>query len=408
MDSNRAYVNEQPKILSMAPIIYKNKTMIPLRFVGESFGESVDYNPDNRSINITMPKFTAGFLTREQAGISNIKNIEKVELLGNRRLMLSDNPETLNSNTIKEDNSTLWNDVVKENRGPVDHRVVGWHTNKFDKEVTIGITIENLSTTNTIEVRNLEGIHRTSLNSWGDYDIGLPISEAVLNNQLRNMNLSHNQVGSGETLLLGSFKLKPNELIGFLNDFTVVKTSGTGELNYIIRTVVSKDNSDLTTIKSNPIPIDQINLHSRGVWRGSELVAVLPTYNVQQASEVSYNISNGVTDNLLNANNSLVDNALSISNKGHYGVVYKVKIPYINKSNEEKTVRVRIGSRGGIYSGTVKTKDGVFNIASLKPNKDVVNVIDYITVENEGFIELDIMHAGGAYLPISINITTLK
>ena len=61
-----------------------------------------------------------------------------------------------------------------------------------------------------------------------------------------------------------------------------------------------------------------------------------------------------------------------------------------------------------LYSGTVKTKDGVFNIASLEPNKDVVNVIDYITVENEGFIELDIMHAGGAYLPISINITTLK
>ena len=89
-------------------------------------------------------------------------------------------------------------------------------------------------------------------------------------------------------------------------------------------------------------------MHPRGVWRSSELVAVLPTYNVQQDGEVSYNISNGVTDNLLNANNSLVDNALSISNKGHYGVVYKVKIPYINKSNEEKTVRVRIASRGGI------------------------------------------------------------
>ena len=141
--------------------------------------------------------------------------------------------------------------LLKKIDGSVDHRVVGWHTNEFDKEVTIGITVENLSNTNTIEVRNLEGIHRTSLNSWADYDIGLPISEAVLNNQLRNMNLSNNQVGSGETLLLGSFKLKSNELIGFLNDFTVVNTSGTGELNYIIRTVVSKDNSDLTTIKSN-------------------------------------------------------------------------------------------------------------------------------------------------------------
>ena len=116
VDSNRAFINDQPKILSMAPIIYKNKTMIPLRFVGELFGGIVDYNPDNQNINITMPKFTADFLTKEQANISNIKNIEKVELLGNRRLMVSDNPETLNSNTIKEDNSTLWNDVVKENR----------------------------------------------------------------------------------------------------------------------------------------------------------------------------------------------------------------------------------------------------------------------------------------------------
>ncbi|WP_194287241.1 copper amine oxidase N-terminal domain-containing protein [Gracilibacillus oryzae] len=408
INSHKIMINEQPRQISVPPVIYNGKTMIPLRLVGEAFGGTVEYDPESKIITITMSDLTADFLTKEQDNISNIRNVKEVRMSGDRRLMLSDNPETLNSKTIKQENATLWNDIVKENGESVDHRVVGWHMNKLHKEITVGITIENLSKTNTIEVRKLEGIHKISSNSWYDYDIGLPISESVLNNQLQPVNLSTNKAESGETIMLGSFEIKPNEMIGFLQDFSVTKTSGTGELNYVIRTVVSQNNSDLTQIKSTPVPADRTNMHPRGVWRSSELIAVLPTYHVQQDGELSYNISNGITDNIFNEENSLTENASSISNKGHYGAVYKVKLPYINHTDKEKTVRVRIASRGGSYSGTVKTKDGVFNISALDPNTEVVNVIDYTVEKKEGSIELDIMHSGGSYLPSSINIAAIK
>lgn len=406
LDSDQSYINGQPKKLLTPPINYKNKIMIPLRFVGEAFGGSIDYNTHTNDINITMSNLLSEFLTKEQAVISNIQTVENVEMFGNRRLMISDNPETLNYRTIQGEHGTLWNDIVEEDSMSEDHRLIGWHLNQFDQEVTVGITIENVSPTNTIQIKDIREIVKISRNSWYDYNIGIPISEAVLNNQLFDKYLWNSQLGYGESVQLENIKLKPNEMIGFLNDFTVKKVSGTGKLNYIVRTVFSKDDSDLKQIKSEPVPLDQMNSHPRGVWRSSELMVTLPTYHVTQDDEVSYNLSNGQTDNLLNAENSLVENALS--NRGHYGVIYKVKIPYVNDSKENKTIRVRIGSRGGTYSGTVKTKEGVFNIPNLQPMKDVANVIDYRPTDNEGFIELDIMHAGGSYLPIAVNIITLE
>lgn len=405
IDSTEAQFNGETRTLLVPPILYKSKTMIPLRFVGEAFDGKVHYDPNSKNINITMPKYANGFLTKDQVSISNIKNIENVKMSGNRRLLVSDNPEVLSSHTINGENVTLASDIVKVNRRTKEHRVFGWHINSFDEEVTVGITIENISHKTSFEVKKLEGINKISSTSYYDLDIGLPISEALLEGHLTSLDTDNKLIKPGEILHLDSFKLKANEMIGFINQFTVTKKTRSGELNYIIRTVVSRDGSDLTTIKSSPIVVDELNLHPRGVWPSSELIATLPSYNVNESEEISYNISNGITDNIFSSANSLV--TPSIENKGHFGVVYKVRIPYINKSNDKKTIRVRIGSRGGRYSGTVKTAEGIFNIPTLEPMKDVANVIDYKTTNNEGFIELDIVHAGGSSLPIAINITTL-
>ncbi|WP_186278802.1 stalk domain-containing protein [Lysinibacillus sp. BW-2-10] len=407
VDSTSALTNEQQITLTAPPILYKGKTMIPLRYVGEAFDGKVHYDPTNKKINITMPKVVIDFLEKEQINISNIKNIDNVKMSGNRRLMVSDNPEVLDSNTINEDNATLAADIFEEKRNGQDHRVFGWHINKLAENIQVGITIENLSPTNTIQIRNLQGIHKISSNSFYAYEIGLPISSALLHNRLFGTNTPSKQIKPGESIQLESITLKPNEIIGLVNDFTVAKITGAGEMNYIIRTVISKDNSDLAAIKTPPVPTDPHNFHSRGVWSSSELSATFPTYKINEDGEVSYSISNGITDNLLNAETSLMKNATSVANKGHFGVVYKVKVPYINESAEEKTVRVRIASRGGIYSGSLKIKDDVINIPSLKPMKDVANLVDYKITDNKGFIEFDIVHAGGSSLPIAINIITL-
>lgn len=401
--SNRAWINNKEIDLQEAPIVYEGKTIIPLRFVGEAFNGKVYYDNDVNEIYIIMPEITSDFLEKEQSLISNIQDASNIQIVGNRRLMLSDNPETLDLNTIKENNATLWNDVISENKESIEHRVFGWHTNQFDSDITVGITIENLSETNTIELMELKGVHKISARNYR-YEVGLPVAKAVLNDQLSEKFIN----SDSQDIVLDSFTLKPRDMLGFLNDFTVIKSSGTGELNYIIRTVVTLDNSILTDIKSIPVPLDFIRRHPRGVWSGSEIMTTFPVYDVGEGSEKSYNISNGLTDNLFNESTSLVKNAESLANRGHFGAVYTVKIPYVNKTNEDKKIRIRVGSRGGVYTGVVKTENGVLNIPTLNPMIDVVNVLERKVTDEKGFIELKFMHAGGSDLPIAISIDILE
>lgn len=412
IDSNVAYVDGQSIPLTTPSLIYQSKTMIPLRFVGEAFGGTVDFNSSTKSINITMPKFITEFLPTESAILTNIINVEGAKMTGNRRLMVSDNPEVLNEVTIKSSNVTLWNDIVVENVKSKDHRVFAWHINELPDDVVLGITIENRSKVNILEIKNAKGIHKKSQNTWYEHDIGLPIAESLLSNRLQNLTLFTNKVLPGETIQLGHYQMSVNEALGLLNEFTVIQTSdNNGPMNYVIRTVISDVKGyDITKIKDNPVPLDLNNVHSRGIWPSSDLSVTLPLYQVGGVNNVVYNISNGRTDDLFSVDRSLVLPQSSISNKGHFGVIYKVKIPYVNTTKEEKKIQVRIGSRGGQYSGAVKTKTGVYNIPTIEAMKDVAIVLN----ENvkpckcSGFIELNIVHSGGASLPIAINVLTIE
>ena len=283
------------------------------------------------------------------------------------------------------------------------------HINKMPKNVVLGITIENRSKTNKLTIKNAKGIHKYSQNTWYEHDIGLPLAESLLSNRLQTIPLTKNTVLPGETVQLGYYLMNTNDALGLINDFTIAK-SGVGSMNYVIRTVVSEVDYDIKTIKNKPVPADKQNAHPRGVWASSDLTVTLPEYQIGQ--EVTYNISNGKTDDLLSANNSLVDPLNSISNKGHFGVVYKVMIPYVNTTDETKNIQVRIGSRGGDYSGSVKTKNGVYNVPTIQSMKDVAIVVnEQITPccgeNSSGVIKLDIVHAGGASLPIAINVITV-
>lgn len=411
IDSNVAYIDGESVQLAAPAIIYQRKTMIPLRFVGEAFGGTVTHHETTKNIMITIPKFNAEFLPVKEATILNVKNVEGTEMKGNRRLMVSDHPEILSNNTVGEPHATLWHDIVVDNTASRDHRVFAWHINHFSENIVLGITIENRSKTNVLQLENAKGIYKKSQNTWYEHDIGLPLAESLLSNRIQNIPLLKDTILPGETVGLGWYEMNPNDALGLLNDFTVTKSSGTGRMDYVIRTVVSSvHGDDLTKIKKNPVPIDEQNMHSRGVWPSSDLTVTLPQYEIGVENEIAYNISNGHTDDLLKGSESLVNPNSSISNKGHYGVVYKVSIPYINKSNEEKTIHVRIGSRGGDYSGAVKTKYGVYNIPNIRAMKDVVVVLEekIEPCQCTGYMELDIVHAGGANLPIAINVITVE
>lgn len=53
--SQTAYVNGKAKTLDSAPIIISSRTMVPLRFIGETFGCTVQWNASTREVNIQTP-----------------------------------------------------------------------------------------------------------------------------------------------------------------------------------------------------------------------------------------------------------------------------------------------------------------------------------------------------------------
>lgn len=392
------------------PIFEYNGTLLmPINIIPKVFGGYSHYDSETKEIYIyiNQAKFKHDFLKKEEVTFVKPTNVVSARFVGNRRIMISDNPENLNERTLPEDNVTLWHDDVSSGDAAVNHRVFGWHINELDQTVTVGVTIENLSSTNEIEVVDFKGTNRKTANGWVNYDVGLPLVENVLSGKVMSVNMDSPVVKAGQSALMKSFEVAKGNTLGFQYDFTVKKKSGTGELKYKIRTVLSKNGSDLATIKSEPVEIDQTAKHPRGVWSSSQLATELLPYEVG-SEETAYQISNGATDNLMSQENGLGNKEQMIKNPGHFGASYLVKIPIVNKTGGSKTVRVSVGARGGIYNGAVKVDGKVYLIPTLKPMTEIANIIDYVAEKESGLVELEIMHAGGSALPLAIDIVTLE
>jgi hypothetical protein len=126
------------------------------------------------------------------------------------------------------------------------------------------------------------------------------LAKAGLGGTLDTITPVDNRFGQGVGLV-ESYDLPNGYLVGFLYEFTVARYSGTGNLNYYVRTVASKNTSDnLRTITSSPVA--KYGPHPRGSWSQADITGTTPTYTVGQTSSTS--ISNGSTDNLLSASSS--------------------------------------------------------------------------------------------------------
>lgn len=408
-DKNYVIVDGEQIQIANPIFDYKGTLVMPINMIPKVFGGYSHYDADTKEIYIyiNQAKFKHEFLKKEEITFKKPTNVEKANFVGTRRIMISDNPENLNDRTLPEDNVTLWHDEVQSGATVVDHRVFGWHISELDKTATVGITIENLSSTNEIEVIDFKGTNRKTANGWVNWDVGLPLVENVLSGKVMNVQMDSPVVKAGQAALMKSFDIPKGNTLGFQYDFTVRKKSGTGELKYKIRTVLSKDGSDLKTIKSEPVELDQTAKHPRGVWSSSQLATELPPYEVG-TEETAYQISNGATDNLMSQENGIGDKEQMIKNPGHFGASYLVKIPIVNKTGESKTVRVSVGARGGIYNGAVKVDGKVYLIPTLKPMTELATIIDYVAEKEKGLIELEIMHAGGSALPLAIDLMTLE
>ncbi|MDH7577417.1 MAG: copper amine oxidase N-terminal domain-containing protein [Bacillota bacterium] len=51
---NQAFVNSEPKTLDVPPMLYKGRTMVPLRFIAEALGADVQWDPAEQCVTITL------------------------------------------------------------------------------------------------------------------------------------------------------------------------------------------------------------------------------------------------------------------------------------------------------------------------------------------------------------------
>lgn len=402
---NGRYIEPQGKIID-----YKETLYIPLKFIEQVFGAATVWNGATKEVGIYNKEaaFTLEFLGKEFIGGGVVpNNAPKPTPEGNTRLMISDNPENLTSETLPLDAATLWQDIVEEDEEYVKHIVFGYHENKLNNPVTIGITIENLSNTNDIELVSTRGISKTSNRGWGIYDVGLKVSELSISNQLPLIPMDKTAIKSRTSQVIDDFYVSPGNLIGFQYEFKVKKRSGSGKLNYIIRTVVSKTAGlNLTSIKSDPLPLDLNNRHPRGTWAYANLTTELPIYEAD-SRQTAYSISNGNTDNIFSAESSFGQEYGTVGNIGHYGATYKIRVPVINNTGDTKTIRIRLNPRGGRCAAAVKTSNGFFITPEMNSEYAAI-VMEYLLEDGEEeVLEFEMMNAGGSSLPIAINIITI-
>lgn len=405
-NSNQVLVNDEVVTMEEKPFMQNGKMYVPVSFIVNTLGGNLRYIENKRELYLYVYQYmyTSAFLEKSYGATAKPINVPSARLEGDRDLLISDNPETLTSKLIPKSNATLSQYQVKATAATNKHRVFGWHYNTLGTDVQIGITVQNTSSTESIEVIDSKGTSQQSGNSWVGHDIGLTIADATFNNKFKKSSSKGIVIAPGETKVIESYGLLRDYIIGFLHELDIQAVNG-GTPAYTIRTVLTKNNSDLTSISSDPVPIDVSAMHPRGAWTSSTIQADLPAYTVD-SQEVGYSISNDRTDNLLTAQNSLSQINGAIGNPGHFGMNYKVSIPLVNQTGQTKTIKLKLAGRGGIYSGAVKVNGKVYLVPTLRVGTEYVELPDYEMKGSSETIELEFMHAGGVNLPVAIYVDT--
>ncbi|KOS60770.1 hypothetical protein FJQ98_03810 [Lysinibacillus agricola] len=403
--SNNVLINNESVTIEEQPFIQKGKMYVPITFVVNTLGGNLRYISEKREMYIYVYRYmyTSDFLEKSFGATSYPQPVPSARLEGDRDLMVSDNPENLTHSLLPKSNATLAQYEVKSTSPTNKHRVFGWHLNKLGAEVKIGITIENTSSSESIKVSSSKGITQMSGNNWIGHDIGLSIADATLNGKLQKSDSTGIVIAPGETKVIETFELFPDYVIGFLHDIDIQAVNG-GSADYMIRTVLTKSNSDLTKIKTDAVAIDEYAKHPRGAWPSATILAELPEYTVD-TQEVGYNLSNGRTDHLLTTENSLSQINGALGNPGHFGMNYKVSIPLVNDTGKKKTIKLKLTGRGGLYSGALKINGKVYLVPSLRNSSEYVE-LEYKMKGSSEKLELELMHAGGVNLPVAIYVET--
>lgn len=323
-----------------------------------------------------------------------------------RRLVLSDNPESITS--VAVDGSILYADSSNLTNGSKKYRVVVWHTNSTQKSIRVALTLENKGTTAMTFDACTRAIEYAS--ATGDIVTpGMNNAKACLSASMSSFTPVDSVIESGATGIVFVTTYANAKHMGAIYEFTV---KGSGSSNLVLRTVAIPATSDTTndygklrSVKGTVVSLS--GNHPRGAWNTYELKATADTFAVSAtATEKLYLLSAGTAgnDNVFKAGTSY-----DKDNAGHYGVNYVLTIPLKNTTNSTKKIGIYVDPRAATYAGACKYNSEIKGIPVLhykvnETTKDEVVKIDTITLAANGSkeVKLTLMHACGATLAVGL------
>jgi hypothetical protein len=75
IDNKKAYVNDKLYNLEAAPFLYDGRTVVPLRFISESLGAKVEWNPKQQRITLTLGQDKIVLVIGDSSASVNGKNV---------------------------------------------------------------------------------------------------------------------------------------------------------------------------------------------------------------------------------------------------------------------------------------------------------------------------------------------
>lgn len=341
--------------------------------------------------------------------ISVFMDVERVESSAQRCLLVSDNPEILNSSSLPGRDGTLWHHIMRSDEQFILHRIFGWHRNETGQPLQLGVTIQNISTSSSITIQQVQ--REILVQPINDQMIhaGQCLVKACLSDTMEHCIPVDKEAACQRTALIESVRLEHGYFAGFIYEFTVTRDSCADVMEYAVRTVVSRDMAaDLRLVHSDPLP--SYGTHPRGCWSYSEVHAAMPAYIV--GTECVYRVCartkmNGAAaaDLLFTVSTSDIGEG-AFDNFGQFGAIYSVDIPLHNHTEREAAIRIYLNPRGGAYAGAILVDGEVKGIPIMLNNTNVCLIAAIVVPPGESSFTCKLMTAGESNLPLGIYLVS--
>ena len=386
--------------------------LLALQYFVPQYADAADWSTVNLTLQGSYP--------------TNYMSWMSATMSGDRRLMVSDSPESLTDANVDTDH-VLWHDEVQTTDcGIKHHRIFLWHVNNTASyaNIRIGVTIQNL-TANTItftnrQVSELYGSVNSDILGTSAKQQAIDCLGGSMSSITGTVTVNGNSVGTVREWS----SVANGYLRGAILDFTVI---GETTLHYKIRTIACPTTQSITSFTGDPQ--DEI-VHNRGSWNGDSVkLACEPiSYggskyrlrlsnnpvrrdgngNIVYLADGHYDIIWG-SDSVFRRDNSY-DSTRAVGNRGDFGVTMMMSIPMANSNAATKHIKMYVNAEntGAPYAGAGRyggdtTFKGIPKI-NYGTASDAAGTIFDIPVKSrtQEIRTFRIMHAGGSTLPVGL------